>query len=327
MDDGLFYTFPQQVPVTEEQLERDLAEGRVYRLADAYFKFVFGRQERSDLFIDLLNAIVFPGGERAFSKVEFLDREFSPERMDGRGFRLDLVGLLDGCEQVNLEVQVKNEPDYLRRSVYYLALLHSGQLNRGRRYYEINRTISIHITGFDLLANEPDFRNGYSLRNDTSGKILNEDVSIVFIELPKYVKQLKIGRKPVNKLERWLGYLAGLEGTLMTNIAHDEPMIERALEIEKMFLMDYKQRIAYIRDIRAMLDEANHDDAIKRQALEEGRAEGEAKGKIEGRAEGKIEIAKKLLSLGDPIGKVVLATGLSDEEVRNISSQLNQNPR
>lgn len=314
MNDDLFYTFMPQMPITEEQLERDLNAGKVFRLTDAYFKFVFGREDRSALFIDLLNAIVFPDGERVFSKAEFLNREFSPERVDGRGFRLDLVALLDDEEQVNLEVQVKLEFDYIKRSIYYLTLLHSGQLNRGKKYWEINRTISIHIVGFDLLRDETAFRNGYSLRNDASGKILSEDISLIYIELPKYVRQLKAGRKPINKLERWLGYLAGLEGEAMESIARSEPMIERALDVEKLFLMDYKQRIAYIRDIRAMLDEAYHDEGIKRYALEEGRAKG--------KAEGKAEVARNLLKLGESVDRVVMVTGLSDEEVRDLAAQL-----
>ncbi len=300
-----FYTFPAQLPTSEEQLERDLAKGKVFRLADAYFKFVFGRQDRADLFLDLLSAIVFPDGERTFQSVQFLDREFSPERQEGRGFRLDLVGLLDNQEQVNLEVQVKYELGYIQRSIYYLTLLHSGQLNRGKKYWEINRTISIHITGFDLLEGEPDFRNSYMLRNTRSGKILSEDVSIIFIELPKYVRQIASGRKPVNKLERWLGYLAGLEGTDMSNIASSEPMIERALNIEKLFLMDYKEKIAYIRDIRAMLDNAYHDEGIK--------------------LEGKYEVARSLLQMGDNLDKVMLVTGLPKEELQKIADKLNRN--
>lgn len=312
MSDDLFYTLPQAAPITDEQIERDLDGGHVNRLVDAYFKFAFGRPERSDMFLDLLNAIVFPYDERVFSKVEYVDREFSPERKDGKGFRLDLVGLLDGKERVNLEVQIRREAGYIKRSIYYLALLHSGQLNAGEKYPEVHRTISIHITGFPLLLDEPDFRNSYSFRNDESGKILSEDILMIFVELPKYAKQLKAGREPVNKLERWLGYLAGLEGKAMTSIAHDEPMIGRALDTERLFLMDEKQRFAYIRDFRAMMAATNHDEGIRQEALDEGRAEG--------KVEGKMEVAERLLELDYSIDKIALITGLSDEEVQNIAN-------
>ena len=203
-------------------------------------------------------------------------------------------------------MQVRYEQDYVHRSVYYLALLHSGQLNRGRKYGEINRTMSIHILGFDLLTDEPDFRNGYSLRNEVSGKILSDDILMIFVELPKYVRHLKAGRKPVNKLERWLGYLAGLEGAAMTSIASDEPMIEQALDMEKLFLMDYKQRLAYILDFRAMMDEYNHDENVKKEAL----------------AEGKAEVAMNMFEQGFDIEMVEKVTGLSRERVREIATLL-----
>lgn len=99
----------------------------------------------------------------------------------------------------------------------------------------------------------------------------------------------------------------------MTNIAHDEPIIGRALDVEKMFLMDYEQRIAYIRDIRAMMDEVNHDEGIKREALKEGRAEG--------RAEGKTEVARKLLEEGFDVEMIEKVTGLSRENVQGIAGR------
>lgn len=54
----------------------------------------------------------------------------------------------------------------------------------------------------------------------------------------------------------------------------------------------------------------------------EGMAEGMAKGKAEGRAEGekeaKVKIASNLLSLGVPIETIIQASGLSEEEIKNI---------
>ena len=86
---------------TRDQIDQDVSRGRVYPLADVLFKFLFGRPERSELFLDLLNALMFPNGERAFTRIVFIDREFSPARVSGRGSRLDIAARLDG-ELVNL---------------------------------------------------------------------------------------------------------------------------------------------------------------------------------------------------------------------------------
>ncbi len=76
------------------------------------------------------------------------------------------------------------------------------------------------------------------------------------------------------------------------------------------------------RDILAQKDFAVKEALAKgrTEGLAEGEARGEAKGRAEGRseglAEGKRETAKKLLSLGDPIEKISIVTGLSHEEIQ-----------
>ena len=51
---------PAKGPVTEQQIEEDLEQGKIYRLNDRFFKFLFGREERKHLFLDLVNSLVFP---------------------------------------------------------------------------------------------------------------------------------------------------------------------------------------------------------------------------------------------------------------------------
>lgn len=48
----------------------------------------------------------------------------------------------------------------------------------------------------------------------------------------------------------------------MTKVAEAEPMIEQAVNMEKMFLMNRDQRMAYIMNLKTMFDEANYDASI-----------------------------------------------------------------
>ena len=54
------------------------------------------------------------------------------------------------------------------------------------------------------------------------------------------------------------------------------------------------------------------------EGLAEGMAEGMAKGKAEGEKETKEKIAVNLLSLGVPLETIVQASGLSEEEIKNL---------
>ena len=121
----------------------------------------------------------------------------------------------------------------------------------------------------------------------------------------------------------------------MRQIAETEPLIGEALDMERMFLMDRMERLAYIQGWKQVLDEANREETIRRLAEERGLAEGRAEGKAEGRAEGKAEgraegraegaketsisVARNLLSLGIPVDKIAQATLLSIEEIQSLS--------
>ena len=111
----------------------------------------------------------------------------------------------------------------------------------------------------------------------------------------------------------------------MRQIAETEPLIGEALDMERMFLMDRMERLAYIQGWKQVLDEANREETIRRLAEERGIAEGRAEGKAEGRAEGaketSISVARNLLSLGIPVDKIAQATLLSIEEIESLNDQ------
>ena len=190
---------------------------------------------------------IFPDGSRVFSDISFVDREFSPLRAEGKECRLDIVGVLDDGEQINVEVQVLDRGDYEKRSVFYWSIVHCGQL------------------------------------------------------------------------ERWMAYLAGQEGTTMEHIAEKEPMIGEALDMERMFLMDKMERLAYIQSWKQMMDEANREETVRRFAEAKGMEIGEARGKAQGAKENSLNVARNLLGMGLAIDKISLATGLDEEEIRSLS--------
>ena len=71
---------PALGPVTEGQIEAELEQGRIYRLNDRFFKFLFGREERKPLFLDLVNAFVFPDGSGSFTDLKYANRELYSDR-------------------------------------------------------------------------------------------------------------------------------------------------------------------------------------------------------------------------------------------------------
>ena len=126
---------------------------------------------------------------------------------------------------------MRNRNDYPQRSTYYLSALHASQLGAGDSYLDLKKTISIHILAFNLFAGDR-FRRAFSLCDEETGERLCEDLRLVYLEVPKYVRQ----GTPRNRLEYWLMYLAGMEAKKMPEAMVKDPMIGEALNLEKLFL-------------------------------------------------------------------------------------------
>ena len=301
---------PASGPVTEGQIEADLARGKIYRLNDRFFKFLFGREERKYLFLDLVNSLVFPDGSAGFTDLEYADRELSATREAGKSVYLDIVACMADGTQVEVEVQVRNWNDYLQRSAYYLSTLHASQMSLGGSYLDLKRTVSIHILAFNLFAGDR-FRRAFSLCDEETGERLCEDLRLVYLEVPKYVRQ----GTPRNRLEYWLMYLAGMEARKMPEAMVKDPMIGEALNLEKLFLQSREERQRYIVSYKAMRDAMTRDETIRRVARAEGEARGEARGLAKGIADGIATTARRMLARGVPSEQVADFTGLSPDEV------------
>ena len=103
---------PQEQGQEQKQSIRDAVLSR--RLLDSLFKYVFCREERKDVFLDMVNAFVFPEGEGAFKELHFLDREKSPGRAGGKSCRLDALAEADNGTMINMESQVNKKQYFLQ---------------------------------------------------------------------------------------------------------------------------------------------------------------------------------------------------------------------
>ena len=75
------------------------------------------------------------------------------------------------------------------------------------------------------------------------------------------------------------------------------------------------------RDIKNSLDTAKAEGLAEGfgKGRVEGHAEGRAEGLVEGRAETLAEVAKNLLSIGTPIESIMKVTGMTEDEIKNLT--------
>jgi len=252
-----------------------LAEIRgINRTNDYAFKRIFGSEEGKDALIGFLNAVLKPPPGQELADIELLDREIDPAHMLDRGARLDLLARTEQGIIINVEVQVANQYNIDKRTMYYWAGIYHGQLASGEEFGKLCKTVTINILGFKWFREDIRYHRKFHIRDDDTGELLSDDLEIHFLELEK-IKQLR--RKPDDDLEGWMMYLNNLEGEEMEAIAMVNPGIRKALTIEQAFWQSKKERRIY-----ELIEKARRDEV---SALAGARAEGKAEGKAEGRVE------------------------------------------
>jgi len=197
---------------------------------DVAFKFIFGKEERKQITIDFLNAVLQESLGHEIRDITFRQTEIPPDADDGKLSRLDIACELDTGELVDVEVQVVNYNDMQRRTLFYWARLYLLSLSRGEGYRVLRPAITINLLAFELLPQSEPVAM-YSIYNPKTGDRLNKDMELHFIELPKYMKAppKKIGE--LSKMERWLAYFANkLTDLEREELAMSEPAIKEAME-------------------------------------------------------------------------------------------------
>ena len=155
----------------------------------------------------------------------------SDEHKDGKLVCLDLKVVLADKSIINVEIQVNDEKNMGKRSIYNASLLMDEQLKSGEDYVNICPVITINILDYSFLDNH-DYHNRFRLKNiKTNEEMPDANVfEINFIELPKLPKKTGNDKKLL-----WLKFLsAKTEEDLDMVVAQDpkyEPVVEKLISV------------------------------------------------------------------------------------------------
>lgn len=83
--------------------------------------------------------------------VAILNPRIDPNELAGKYIVLDLLAGDAKGHLYNLEIQVRQQPDWQARSVYYLAKTLADQLRNGDPYRMLKLVIGVHLLDFDLF--------------------------------------------------------------------------------------------------------------------------------------------------------------------------------
>jgi len=234
-------------------------------LNDYLFYKIMGEKGDEVQLLGFLNAVLGKTGDDRFTSVEIIEnKSFSPKVLGDKASILDVRAVLQGKTKVNIEVQIRNENNMDRRSLFYWSKEYAKSLKAGQDYRKLPDVIAINIVDFNFPpANN--FHTRFHLREDHDHDlVLTGALEIHFINMVQYRKQAKKG--VVNDpLSRWMAWLnkksppeliaevvkmdtaIELANERMVYVTGDEEAI-RAYEMRLMALSDYNSAINYARE-------------------------------------------------------------------------------
>lgn len=277
---------------------------------DFAFKKIFGSKQSKDILIGFLNTILYQE-KPVILDLEIIDPYQAPRIKGMKDSYLDVKATITGNKTVIIEMQVLNVLGFEKRVLYNAAKAFSIQLRLGEDYTLLNPVIALTITDFDMFEGNNKVISRYRLKEKDDLTDYSDDIELVFVELPKFNKQLS---ELETLSDKWLYFLKAANTlTSVPPTMEEVPEINHAFEVARESKLTRKEL-----DVLEKREMFLHDS---KNAILKAQQDGEAKGRKQGREEGAKEkalaIARSLLGVLD-VQTISQTTGLSVTEVEQL---------
>ena len=264
---------------------------------DIAFRKIFGNENKKEILISFLNAVLKMEGNRKITWVEILNPYQLPIVLGAKSTILDVKAKDKSGNEYIVEMQVTDKIGFAKRVVYYSAKSYSAQLDAGENYYQLKPTIFIGILNFTFLEGE-NYLSRHLLLDTETGEHKLKDLEFNFIELPKFNKTEK---ELQNLVEKWIYFIKNAENlTVIPAGLEDEGLKSAYTEADQhTWKKEDLEAYQYSR-IRET------DEVAEKMLVVEKR---------------NIEIAKKMLKRGTSIDIIAEDTDLTVEQIEALRNE------
>ena len=284
-------------------------------------------------------------GEK-ISIIEMLESESNQDSANDKFNRVDIKAKDSKGDIILIEIQLTREWYYLQRVLYGVSKTITEHISLGSKYEEVKKIYSINILYFDLGKGSDYLYHGTTtfigvhtkdeliVRKRDKDAIRTCSPTEIF---PEYflIRVNEFNEVAKTPIEEWMDFLKN--NHIKDNT--ETPGLREAKEQLRVLQMNDAERKAYdnyldtIRTQDSVLDTYRTEGLLEGRMIgraegrEEGRAEGRAEGREEGREEGRAEgarnqsiaIAKEMIKMNLDKSIIKRATGLTDEELDNLT--------
>jgi predicted transposase/invertase (TIGR01784 family) len=197
---------------------------------DIAFRKIFGNENKKEILISFLNAVLKLEGLQKITWVEIINPYQLPIVIGAKSSILDVKAKDSANNQYIIEMQVTDKIGFDKRVVYYSSKSYSSQLNSGEEFFKLKPIIFIGILNFIFLEGEHFLSKHLILDVETKEHKL-KDLDFNFIELPKF---LKTENELQTLVEKWVYFIKNAENlTVIPSNIDDEGLKTAYIEADK----------------------------------------------------------------------------------------------
>ena len=220
--------------------------------------------------------------------------------------------------------------------MFYWAKMYTADFKAGESYDKLHRCIAINIIADGFKLNDA-IHSEYLLQEKETHTMLTDVLEVHFLDLQaaKRAKAEGNAKGKRGQLINWLRFIGATDKKERAMIATTSPVLQMLNEKIDILTLSpierklYESRMKLKSDITT-ISETQFSAGVERGkslGLAEGKSLGLAEGKSLGLAEGEVrgsrqkalETARILKQFGDPVQKIVQATGLTIQEVETLN--------
>ena len=260
---------------------------------DFAFKRIFGSNRSQKILISFLNAIVYDN-QNIIQSLEIIDPYNPGYTRTLKDTYLDVRALLDNGSTVIIEMQVLNIEGFEKRVIYNLAKTYGSQLSLRTEQPRLQPFITLIITDFLLFQESGKMINKFRFKEDTEFFNYRDELTLIFLELPKFNKELSALETLSDKWIYFLKSAPSLE--VIPSSLGEVSEIEAALNIANRADLN-NQELEELRKQEIFIGDRQGEVILAKQ---EGVKEGEEQGKIQQAIKHILRLARRILGEVSP---------------------------
>jgi predicted transposase/invertase (TIGR01784 family) len=260
---------------------------------DVAFRKIFGNENRKEVLISFLNAVLFLKDNSKIVNVDIMTPYQLPEIKGGKVTIVDVKAKDQNDKTYIVEMQVAEVDGFDKRVLYYAAKSYSSQIQSGEEYEKLHPIYFIGIMDFVVTQNTS-YLSRHTMTDTETGENYLKDIEFNFIELPKFTKK---ETELSSIIDQWVYFIKNAKNLeVIPENVNDEGL--------KFAYQDADRHNWTKEELEA------YDYVLMREQDDRGRITKVQK-----------DIARKFVKSGSPIELVAENTGLTIEQVRKISEE------